>query len=217
MTSLDLAWAVRSVDSLLRQRQGIAEISDDKDCVIRIAIAPARRTIELSDGTTIAAGDPMIRMHYWNEHLPMMPPDGPNAAWAAVLLTRLRHSFGILADRLESDPDLAEVRGIEAAPAFAYGFRGAIQLSRICERFGFDVFALENDRRLAGRVHDVLDGFLVWGLIWAFNPGALRGHGLSHRRIQVLMSRRRLLSLYGDGPVRDMAGREALLNQAERI
>lgn len=217
VTSLDLTWAVRSVDSLLRQRQGIEDITDDEECILRMALAVSDAAVTLSDGIMISPGDPVVRMHYRNEHLPAMPAGGPNAAWATLFMNRLRHSFRELAHRIECDPQLAAVRAIQGAPAFAHRFGNAVQLSRICEKFGFEVVALDHRGGLGGRVHDVLDSMLVWGLIWAFNPGGLKNHGLSHRRIQVWMSRRKLLSLYGRSSVSGPAGRERLIKDVESL
>ena len=45
-------------------------------------------------------------------------------------------------------------------------------------------------------LHAWLDSLLVRGLIWAFNPAALRGRGASYSRIEVWMSRSRLLERY---------------------
>lgn len=217
MTSLDLTWAVRSVDGLLRLRQGIKNITDDRLCILRIAVAPSPRTVDLSDGTVILVGDPVARIHYWNEHLPLMPREGPNAAWATTFMTRLRYSFRLMAVRLERDPQLAAVRGVQGSPAFAYRFGGAVQLSRICERLGFDVIELDHDDHFAGRIHIFFDSVLVWGLIWAFNPGALKSHGLAHRRIQVWMSRDKLIGLYGSSPKRRPGPREVLVKDVEPI
>ncbi|MGH6990506.1 MAG: YkoP family protein [Stellaceae bacterium] len=217
MTSLDLTWAVRGVDSLLRQRQGIAEIADDPECIFRVSVAVAHHVVTLSDGASIAIGEPVVRLHYWNEHMPAMPRDGPNAAWANLMVGRIRYSLGILAARMAGDRRFAEAEAIQAAPAFAYRFGNAVQLSRICERFGFEVLDLEPRSRLAGRIHDILDGMLIWGLIWAFNPGALKNHGLSHRRIQIWMSRRKLVDLYGGSPAHEPGERKALIKDVEPI
>jgi YkoP domain len=217
VTSLDLTWAVKGVDSLLRQRQGIAEIADDPECIFRISMAVAHRAVALSDGVLIGSGEPVVRIHYWNEHLPVMTPEGPNSAWASVLVSRVRHSLGVLADRFEHDPMMATAQAIQASPAFAYRFGNAIQMSRITERFGFEVLDLEPETGLTERIHDVLDGMLVWGLIWAFNPGALKNHGFSHRRIQIWMSRRKLLSLYGSVLACPPTGGHALMKDVGPI
>ena len=77
MAYLDLGWAVRGVNSLLRLRQGIEEFTEDEECLFRVSRKPAGRSVSLSDGTEIAEGEPLLHLHFWNEHLPMMPSEGP--------------------------------------------------------------------------------------------------------------------------------------------
>lgn len=191
VSNLDLTWTMRGLDALLRRRFGIEELADDPDCVLRITLEPATRAVSLSDGTPVRVGEPTIQIHFWNEHLPTLPPEGLNAAWTSVMKRRIRHSFGLLADCVDREPRFREVAAIVATPTYPRR-SGPVPLSRTLRLFGFDVV----DRGGAA-IHDRLDSLLVLGLNWAFNPVELRRHGLSYGRIEVWMSRGTLLKRYG--------------------
>jgi len=76
VSNLDLTWAVRGVDAILRHRQGIEEFTDDRHCIFRISTETAGRAAILSDGAAIRPGDPLVQIHYWNEHMPVLPENG---------------------------------------------------------------------------------------------------------------------------------------------
>ena len=192
MVDLDLSRTVKGVDALLRARQRIEEFTDDRDCVLRVSLGKSGRAVTLSDGAHVAPDDMILRLHLWNEHLPIMPENGPNAAWAASFATRMRHSLALIAARLDRDPRLADIAAAQGAPAFPWRL-GASQMSRIAAHFGFDAFEHES-----GAVHAFLDSILLRGLVRAFNPAGQRGRGVLYRRCDVWISRAKLLSRYGD-------------------
>lgn len=199
MAYLDLSRAVRGVDSLLRQRQGIEEFTEDAECIFRLSREPATRVVQLSDGTAIAEGDPLLQLHFWNEHLPSMPSEGPSPAWAARLKRRMRTSLIAVAAHLEREPSLDAVKALHGAPPFGSRL-GAIQMVRTGQRFGFDVIDPDASHEWRERIHVVLDSMLLWGLAYAFNPAGLRTKGLLRRRHQLWISRRKLLLCYGAAP-----------------
>jgi hypothetical protein len=170
----------------------LSKFSADPDCVLRISLEPAGRTILLSDGVAIPAGDPVVAIHFWNEHLPVLPPEGLTAAWTGVMKRRIRHSFELLADYIETEPRFADVAAIHGAPAFPQRF-GPVALARTLHHFGFDVMPPEHDLSLHAR----LDSLLILGMNWAFNPVELRRHGRSYGRIHIWMSRRKLIERHG--------------------
>jgi hypothetical protein len=193
---LDLSRAVRGVDSLLRQRQGIEEFTDDAECIFRISHVPASRAVRLSDGTAIAEGDPVLQLHLWNEHLPLMPSEGPSAAWAIRLKQRMRKSLVAVASYLQRERTLDAVQALHGAPPFGSRL-GAAQMVRTAHRFGFDVIDPDAAPEWRERIHIVFDSMLLWGLAYAFNPGGLKTKGLLRHRHQLWIARRKLLLLYG--------------------
>lgn len=196
MAYLDLGRAVRGVDSLLRQHQGIEEFTADEDCVFRVSRGVASRGAVLSDGTLIAAGEAVLQLHFWNEHLPLMPSEGPSAAWAIRLTRSMRKSLIAVAAYLEGERSLDMVRALHGAPPFGSRI-GAAQMVRTACRFGFDVVDAGTPREWHARIHLVFDSMLLWGLAYAFNPAGLRSKGLLRYRHQLWISRRKLLHDYG--------------------
>lgn len=196
MAYLDLSRAVRGVDSLLRQRQGIHEFTEDEECVFRLSLGPASREIQLADGTRVREGDLVLQLHFWNEHLPQMPEAGPSAAWAALMKRRMRRSLVAVAAYLERRHELDAVEALHGAAPFASRL-GAAQAVRTAQRFGFEVVDPDGALEWRERIHVVFDSMLLWGLAYAFNPAGLRSKGLLRHRHQVWISRRKLLLRYG--------------------
>jgi hypothetical protein len=195
VASLDLGRAVRGVDSLLRYRYGIQEFTDDEECIFRISLLPATRSVILSDGTVVAAGDPVLQLHFWNEHLPPMGDAGPDTAWAAMMKRRMRRSLASIAGHLQHECHNEGVRALHGSPPFASRI-GAAQMVRTARRFGFDVIEPQGQPELAERIHAMFDSMLLWGLARTFNPAALRSKGLLRHRYQLWISRSKLVRCY---------------------
>lgn len=198
MAYLDLGRAVRGVESLLRLRNGIAEFTEDEECLFRVSCGRAGRAVLLSDGTAIAEGEPVMELHFWNEHLPLMPSAGPSAGWAIRLKRRMRASLIAVAAYLEHEHEFDGVKALHGAPPFGSRL-GAVQMARTAHRFGFDVIEAGASCEWRQRLHLVFDSLLLWGLAYAFNPGGLKTKGLLRHRHQLWISRRKLLSRYGSG------------------
>jgi hypothetical protein len=206
VTYLDLARAVRGVDFLLRQRQGIAEFTEDQGCIFRLSREPAGRAVLLSDGTAIEAGETVLQLHLWNEHLPLMPSEGPSTAWAIRLKRSMRRSLAAVAHHVERETGLAGIRALHGALHFGSRL-GAAQMARTAHRFGFDVIDPDGTPEWRERIHVVLDSMYLWGLAYAFNPAGLKAKGLLRHRYQLWISRHRLLARYGAGAAPERAWR----------
>jgi len=189
MTGLDLSWAVKRVDAALRARQGIEEYTDDPLCVLRISLGKAGRALTLSDGARIAPDDEVVQIHFWNEQLPLIPRTGPNAAWAATLGGRVRHSLSLFVARMQVDRRFDAMTALWTDPPAADGV-GQMQMSRIGRHLGFDVFDHEESALQA-----FFQGLLVSALLRTFNPGAKRAR-LAYRRCEIWISRAKLMSRY---------------------
>lgn len=192
MTNLDLALMMRGVDALLRQRQHIHEFTADNECLFRIAVGEARARLRLSDGTTVGIGDPILELHFWNEHVPAMPAGGPSAAWANLMKRRIRQSLILTALYIEQERALASIVALHGAPPFRSRL-GEAQMLRAAKRFGFDLIQPDAPGNWRSAVHEMLDGLLIWALLLAFNPSAQHGHGASRHRYHLWISRQKLL------------------------
>jgi hypothetical protein len=198
---LDLSWAVRGVDLLIRHRMGIQEFTDDRECILRVSLEAATHGMRLSDGTFVREGDLVLTLHFWNEHLPPMGDVGPSAAWANLFRRRMRRSLEVVAEHVEREAAYARVVAVNGAPPFGSRI-GAVQMVRTGQRFGFDVIEPGAEPELRERIHTMFDSILLWGLAQAYNPAALNGKRLLRHRYQLWISRTKLLRHYGGRHVR---------------
>jgi hypothetical protein len=193
---LDFGRAVRGVETLLRHHYQVREFTDDGDCVFRISLLPSHATLTLSDGIRVREGDPVLHLHFWNEHLPRMGSGGPTAGWANLMKRRLQASLATVARHLDGERQFDGVAALTGAPPFASRL-GPVQMVRTAHRFGFDVIAPDPQPELHKRLHGVLDSMVLWGMAYTFNPAALRSKGLRRHRHQLWISRARLQHYHG--------------------
>jgi hypothetical protein len=189
--------AVLAVDRSLRRAQGIFEFSDDDDCILRIGVVLAESCIHLPDGTEVLPEDSIVDLHFWNEHLLKLDRVRPSLGWGCAFRTRLRSSLRQLADYVDAREELKDVKACRAKAAF---FRDR-RLRGAAYRHGF--MAAVPQESLAGRVHEFLEIFLLYGLTWVFNPGALHGRTRLPQRCYLWMSREELLRRYGSSQARN--------------
>lgn len=188
--------AVSRLDRWLRQRQNIFEFTADPGCLLRIAVISSREEVTLADGTQIHPGDPIVELHLWNEHIPPFPKQGLDLAWGLLAHERLRRSMAALAVYLEREDRLADVKACRGETVFV--LRGGRQgLSRVLQRYGFELPERDPPRSLSRRIHDMLENLLLWGMVWAFNPAGLQKTKLVRERHPVWISRSMLLGKYG--------------------
>jgi hypothetical protein len=200
-----VAALVRRVDATLRRHYGIREFTDDPMCILRLSRERAWRGLLLSDGTPIGPGEPVGELHFWSEHMPAFAHDGPNLGWAVETSRQLRRSFALLAAALARDPLWLDLRAVFARWAFAGAFDATHQ-RRLIDEFGLDIIA--PDRTISHRIHDLMQDFLLWGMLRAFNPGALHSHGFFRSRQELWISRPGVLAHFaGAQPGRAAAAR----------
>lgn len=190
-----IAPLVKPIDALLRRYYGIREFTDDPACILRLSRERAWRGLKLSDGTWVAPGAAVGELHFWSEHMPKFAKRGPDIAWASEMYRNLRRSFVLLAAALREDPAWRDLSAVFGRWAFAGAFGGAHHPPRLLmQAFGLDVFA--TDRALVHRIHDLMEDFLLWGMLRAFNPHALNSHGFFRSRQELWISRPAVLSRF---------------------
>lgn len=183
--------AVLAVDRSLRRAKGIFEFCEQEECILRIAIIASDDHILLPDGTEVCPEDPIIDLHFWNEHLPSLGQAGSSLAWGGMFRARMQESLRLLASYVDSSPELADVRVCRARTAFLRDRR----IRRVAHRLGF-VEAVPEES-LTEHVHEFLETFLIYGLTWVFNPDALPGKACLPQRSYLWMSREQLFGRYG--------------------
>jgi hypothetical protein len=196
--------AVRCLELVLRRRGKVYEYTTDANCVFRIGPGIAEDNLTFADGTRPA--DVILDLHFWNEHLPAIPREGPRISWGLAMHGRVLHSLTLLAAHLEGDayPEVKAIRG-EAALGSRVGRR---QMCRVAKRYGFELF--QGAPPLRRRFRFFWENFLIWGLIWTFNRGGLRRKRLMKERFELWMSRDELVRRHGGRACEAMqlAGRE---------
>jgi hypothetical protein len=179
---------VGGVDYLLRRASGVVDIDPHDPCLLRIEPTRAPRTIRIGGEIVVEKGEAVIGLHYRNADLPSVPDEGPDFAWVCRFRDQLSYAMHKLALRLETDPELADVKGICGRMSMASSGRSA-KARRFGAYFGLRPADQEGRGGLGARVHDRLEDFWLWALTWAYNPVCLRGRDLSRGRDEVWTSR----------------------------
>jgi hypothetical protein len=185
---------VFSLDRVLRRWHGVYEFSAHRDCLFRAERCLAEESLLLSDGVRVQRGDPLLKVHLWNEHMPAMGHDGPTLAWARRASRAIETSLRELARHVAQSSDLGPVVAVCADMRLATAAQTA-QLARIVARFGFEP---AQDSRIGrpGRLRLIGENILMVLLVLATNPIALRAAVLRRDHARCIISRTRLLRLY---------------------
>lgn len=198
-----MAWpeqAIWALDQWLRERQGIYEYTDHAQCLFRIQRERAPHWFDCSDGTRVRAGDPIIGLHLWNEHIPVMGRSGPTLVWARRTLRALDTSLCELAHFLYRRAEYADVRALYGNMCLGTAAQ-CEQLGRILRPYGFEVLSGRKGRP-SGSLHGLGQNILTALLVLATNPATLRTALLRRYRERLILSRAILESHYRPGPTR---------------
>lgn len=186
-------WVFR-LDRWLRRWHGVYEFTAHRDCLLRAERCLADESLLLSDGVRVRRGDPVLKVHLWNEHMPAMGQSGPTIAWARRASRALETSLRELARHVAQCSDLDAVAAVCADMRLAPA-RQSAQLARIVARYGFE--ATKDSR--AGRpglLRLIGENLLMMLLVLATNPIAFRAAVLRRDHTRVVISRAKLLRLY---------------------
>jgi hypothetical protein len=199
--NLAVAWSSKLIrrifftfDALQRRRFGVWEYTDDPRCIVRIQRVASPSGCTLTDGAVISKGDPCIAIHYWNENVPMMGKDGADMRWAMQFISQMELTLRALAQYLES-PEFADVVAIRGETSV--GKIDVKRFTRFYNRLGFD-FGPLTPASFGQRLAFVFETLYMWILIYAVNPGTLRGRPFyTAPRMELWMSRAKLRERYG--------------------
>jgi hypothetical protein len=188
---------VFSLDRWLRRWHGVYEFTVHRECIFRAERGVAEESLLLSDGAWVCRGDPILKVHLWNEHMPAMGQEGPTIAWARRASRGLDTSLRELARHVVQCRDLDAVSAICADMRLAPA-KQCSQLARIMSRYGFEA---AKDSRLGrpGPLRRIGENLLMMLLVLATNPIAFRAAVLQRDHARVMISRAKLLRLYWTG------------------
>lgn len=184
---------VFALDDQLRRFEGIYAYSQDPRCVVRISPCVSRKECTLADGTVVHRGDPLIELHWWNEHIARLAASGSSLQWGLQFYRHVYHSVLALGRYVEAEPELREVVALHGETTFPdeTSFQHHANAFR---RMGFELVALPPPTSPGGQVMHALRRFHVWALTWASNPSSLRHKGpCAVVRCDLWISRRSLL------------------------
>lgn len=185
---------VFSLDRWLRRWHGIYEYTAHRDCLFRVERCLAEECVLLSDGVRVRRGDPLLKIHLWNEHMPAMRQAGPTIAWARRASRAIEASLRELARHVAQCSDLDAVAAICADMRLA-PTKQCARVTRIVSRYGFEA---AKDSRVGrpGLLRMMGENILMVMLVLATNPIAFRAGVLRRGHARVIMSRAKLLRLY---------------------
>jgi hypothetical protein len=188
---------VFGLDAQLQRAHGVFEFCDEACCLFRAATTSAPWGFELSDGVVVRAGDPIIELHLWNEHVPQMTGGAATVAWGSRVLRDFIRSFEQLSHELDACPMFDPVVAIWGDMPFVSRAR-TDQLLRVCAALGMEKVRNRPAPDALERAHRFAENVLGWLLALAANPGSARLEVLWRDRTAVAMSRATLRRRYGN-------------------
>jgi hypothetical protein len=178
---------------MLRKRQGIYEYTRHRECLFRAEACPADQTVLLGDGTLVRSGEPMLKLHLWNEQVPSMGRNGPTIGWAHRLNRAVDVSLRELTRYLHHHDRMHQVLAVCADMRLGSS-SDSEQLIRIAARYGFEIH--DRSQLHESQLHRVGELILICMLVLATNPAALRGSTLRRDIVRVYLSRSTLEQRY---------------------
>ena len=187
---------VLALEGLLRRLESVQEFTQDEECILRIALTTYEGNSDLSDGTKVRPGDRICELHLWNEHIPPIPPDGPDLKWGLRFYRLAVRSLRSLAAHIVAE-GLDDIVALGGQMAFSEKENPPV-LATAAPGLGFDIVNLTAEGGRWRRFTHFWENIFSWALMWAFNPASLRGKRfLRLQRYRLWMSRRTLLERYG--------------------
>lgn len=191
-----LAETLFAFDTKLRQHHRVVEYSANPACIFRLEIALAHRDLTLADGTDLRPDARIARLHFWNAHIPPVPPSGTTIRWARQMQWSISISLRELARFLSSSPDLCDICVICGDVPSATR-RQCQQVEHIMAYYGFETIMETRRLPLSGRLHRFGENILISLTVFAQNPAALRLDTLQRVRVPIYLSRRTLERKFG--------------------
>ena len=184
---------IRILDKGLRSALGVFEFCDDPDCLLRVQVTSAAHALSLP-GCLVPKGAPVVGLHLWNEHIPPLPAEGSDLAWAAQTRRKLVASFHALAGQMLHDSRFADVQAVGGITVLLLPGND-VGGEKLFRRLGFSMFPYHS---ALGRFGEFWENLYSWWIMWTFNPATLHHrHVLRLHRSEVWMSSEEFLSRYG--------------------
>jgi len=192
---------VLGLDGRLREAEHIYEYSSDRECLFRIERTQAARPFVLSDGTVVTPGDPLVELHFWNEHIFARAAGAEAFSWGKRMRRAFVNSLIELSDFLDGRGEYDRVAAVTGDLGVAIAGRSE-QLLRVCQVYGFERVDDGRPVSMTEHLHRAGQNVLALLLTLAVNPLSARLDVLTRTHMRVAMSRAELTSRYGGQPFR---------------
>ena len=192
---------IQLIDALYYRYVRTFEFNSEAECLLRLAITHNDRELTLSDGTTIYRGEPIGELHIWKEHIPRIPPAGPNISWAIAFQNNLKRSLQNLAEYIQTDTEIPPIQAFCSQVYFSNGAK-LIQRRHFFNQWGFELLDLEREARKSGRLIDRTTNYFANSIFWERNAPT-GNHGSRSRDVehcQIWITRNTLLQRYTSKP-----------------
>jgi YkoP domain len=184
---------IRHFDRFLRRTLRVFEFCDDPECLWRVRVTRVAHPLYLPDGQ-VPSGATVVELHLWNEHVPRLPPAGPDLGWAVQSQRRLVASLRTLARQMRRDPRLADVKAVCGITVLFFPGEGSGG-EKLFKHLGFTLYPCHNP---LGRFGEFFENLYTWCIMWTFNAVSLRQRRLRRlRRSEFWMLTDQFLRRYG--------------------
>ncbi len=161
---------------------------------MRLQLKGAAWTVAFDD-YLVRQGEPVLAIHIWNEHMPKIPPQGADLAWALELRRNLIYTFRCVAKEMQSDTRYAPVRAVCGESAL-FSFSEHIGGKRMMEHLGFTVLPYH---RPAGRFGEFWENLFSWWMMSTYNNASLLSRGFWRlQRTEIWMRADEFIRRYGE-------------------
>ena len=184
---------IRRFDNWLSRVEGVEPFTDDPQCIMRIQIGRIDHQLTFPN-QVIQPNSPALFIHFWNEHMPVIPDKGPELSYGLKLQRMIIYSMKLIADHIQKDPFLNDIQVVGGITTFVS--REAADGGRATFlHLGFSLFP---HRRAAGAFGEFWENFYIWWLMWAYNPVSARHRKmLEMQHSEFWMTKEQFLDRFG--------------------
>ncbi len=183
---------IQRFDDFLSRLNHIFLFDTGEECMLRLQERTSPHAMALP-GRVVQAGEPILGFHLWNAHMPVLPPGGPDLAWAVKTQRRFVGSLRSMARYLQEHPDLAGRSAIYGVTSL-FNPVGVTGGPHPMQRLGF---TLSPYRSPLGGFGIFWENLYSRALVWAYNPvGASSQHVAWDQRTEIWMQTADLLARF---------------------
>ncbi|MFZ1041012.1 MAG: hypothetical protein WCA79_06540 [Anaerolineales bacterium] len=184
---------IRRFDNWLSHVEGVEPFTDDPQCILRIQFGRVIHDITFPN-QVIRSDASALFIHFWNEHMPVIPDEGADLSYGLKLQRLAIYSMKRVAEYIQSNPSLSDVQVIGGITTFI-SREAADGGRKSFEHLGFTIFPYA---RTEGAFGEFWENFYGWWLMWAYNPVSARYRKMQEmQHTEFWMAREKFLERFG--------------------